>query len=203
MNRREREAAIYQAAARVFRRKGLKRVRLQDVAEEAGIPRGALYYYVASKADLIWTVIETPLCHLLQQARNIVNSTANPETKLAQLIEHHLCNLITYHESWLLLQCEDLETLQQTLTINLEEVLQQYEACWQAVIEEGKQQKTFTTISDPERLASAYISLVQGVYCWGSLKGKQTPEAVAAWLTPLVLGNLQKTAMGVSASVNA
>lgn len=203
MSRREREVEIYQAAARVFRRKGWQRARLQDVAEELGVPRGVLYYYVTGKAELVGRVIQTPLCRLLQQARRIARSPVDPETKLAQLIEHHLRNLATYRESWLLLQCEDRQTLQQTLGVNLEELLQQYEACWYAVIEEGKRRRTFTPISDPKRLASTYISLVQGIYGWSCLKGEQRPEAVAAWLTPLVLCSLQGTPEGASASINA
>ena len=202
MERSRREAEIYRAAARVFRRKGLQQTRLQDVADELGVPRGALYYYVASRDDLVRAVVETPLRRLLAQAREIVSSNDAPAAKLTRLIAQHLQSLAAAHESWLLLQCEGREALQEVLAIDLQALLRQYEACWNEVIAEGIEQGVFVATTEPDVAARACLGLVQGVYCWQRLTGEGAPDAVAAWLTPLVLQSLQGTGRSVSASLN-
>jgi len=202
MERSRREAELYRAAARVFRRKGLQQTRLQDVADELGVPRGALYYYVASRDDLVRAVVETPLRRLLAQAREIASSNDAPAAKLTRLIAQHLKSLAAEHERWLLLQCEGREALQEVLAIDLQALLRQYDACWNEVIAEGIEQGVFVAATEPDAAARACLGLVQGVYCWQRLTGGEAPEAVAAWLTPLVLQSLQGTGRSVSASLN-
>ncbi len=202
MERSRREVELYRAAARVFRRKGLQQTRLQDVADELGVPRGALYYYVASRDDLVRAVVETPFRRLLAKAREIASSEDLPEAKLARLIAQHLKSLAAEHESWLLLQCEGQEALQAALTIDLQALLRQYKACWNEVIAEGIEQGVFVAAAEPDAAARACLGLVQGVYCWQRLTGEEAPEAVAAWLTPLVLQSLQGAGRSVSVSLN-
>ena len=46
------------AARRVFARDGFEVARLQDIAQEAGKTRGALYSHFADKEDLFFALIE-------------------------------------------------------------------------------------------------------------------------------------------------
>ena len=202
MERRWREVELYRAAARVFRRKGFRQARLQDVADELGVPRGALYYYVASKDELIRAVVETPLRHLLAQAREIVSDEADPVAKLTRLIGAHLRSLAAYRESWMLLLCEGREALQQTVPGALQELREQYEHCWQQVIAAGIEQGVFAGNCAVDAAARACIGLVQGVFCWQRLAGEETPEVMVAWLTSLVLQRLQGATRGASAPIN-
>jgi len=202
MERSQREVELYRAAARVLRRKGLQQTRLQDVADELGVPRGVLYYYVASRDDLVRAVVDMPLRRLLAQAREIASSNDAPAAKLTRLVAQHLKSLADEHESWLLLQCEDRKALQEVLAIDLQALLRQYEACWNEVIAEGIGQGVFVAAAEPDVVARACLGLVQGVYCWQRLAGEEAPESVAAWLTPLVLQSLQGTSRSVSVSLN-
>ncbi|MDQ7041164.1 MAG: TetR/AcrR family transcriptional regulator [Rhodothermus sp.] len=202
MARSGREAELYRVAARVFRRKGLRQARLQDVADELGVPRGVLFYYVTSKADLIRAVLEAPLCQLIQQARKIVASNASPEVKLTRLVEQHLHSLTVHRESWMLLHCESRETLQQVHTMNLEALLQQYENCWKEVIAEGMAQGIFGETLELDAMAQLCIGLVQGVHCWRHLTDKEAPKAVATWLMPLLRRSLGGVVREPSVSIN-
>ena len=44
--------ALLEAAFRVFAARGYRAVRLEEVADAAGVTKGAIYYYFASKEDL-------------------------------------------------------------------------------------------------------------------------------------------------------
>jgi AcrR family transcriptional regulator len=59
---------IIEAAARLMVQKGIEQTSLSDIALEAGISKGSLYYYYASKDDLIFDITDT---HINQISENL------------------------------------------------------------------------------------------------------------------------------------
>jgi AcrR family transcriptional regulator len=55
----DRRDQIIDAAMQVFAQKGFTRATNKDIAREAGITPGLIYYYFNSKEDLLKTIIET------------------------------------------------------------------------------------------------------------------------------------------------
>ena len=55
----DRRDQIVDAAMQVFAQKGFTRATNKDIAREAGITPGLIYYYFESKEDLLKTIIET------------------------------------------------------------------------------------------------------------------------------------------------
>jgi AcrR family transcriptional regulator len=55
----DRRDQIIDAAMQVFAQKGFSRATNKDIAREAGITPGLIYYYFESKEDLLKTIIET------------------------------------------------------------------------------------------------------------------------------------------------
>lgn len=56
--RRNRDAEVMAAAVRIFYEKGYSGASLQDVANEVGVLKGSLYYYFASKEDLLLRIMK-------------------------------------------------------------------------------------------------------------------------------------------------
>ena len=54
----ERKQQILDAAEEVFTQKGLDLARMDDIAEETGLSKGALYLYFKSKEDLIIAILD-------------------------------------------------------------------------------------------------------------------------------------------------
>jgi TetR/AcrR family acrAB operon transcriptional repressor len=84
MVRRTREAAaatreqLLDAAERVFRDHGVTRTTLAEVAAEAGLTRGAVYWHFRDKADLFAAMCEratSPMDTLAEQARESKESS--------------------------------------------------------------------------------------------------------------------------------
>jgi AcrR family transcriptional regulator len=59
---------IIEAAARIIIQKGIEKTSLSDIAKEAGISKGSLYYYYASKDDLIFDIAQA---HINQISENL------------------------------------------------------------------------------------------------------------------------------------
>jgi AcrR family transcriptional regulator len=53
-----RQAEVTQAAIEIFWQKGYRAASIQDVADKVGVLKGSLYYYIESKEDLLWRIIE-------------------------------------------------------------------------------------------------------------------------------------------------
>lgn len=53
-----RRDAILDVAERLIRTRGYEGISVQDVQDELGVSRGAIYHYFASKADLVEAVVE-------------------------------------------------------------------------------------------------------------------------------------------------
>lgn len=59
---------IIEAGTRLVVQKGIEKTSLADIAEEAGISKGSLYYYYASKNELIFDITEA---HINQISENL------------------------------------------------------------------------------------------------------------------------------------
>jgi len=55
----ERKKQIVEAALTVFSREGLHKARMDDIAEEAGLSKGALYWYFNSKDKIISSLLSS------------------------------------------------------------------------------------------------------------------------------------------------
>ncbi len=81
---------ILQAASRVFRRHGLHGAGMREIAAEAGMRAGNLYYYFENKQDLLAFCQRDSLAGLLELARRAEASRLPADQKLYLLILGHV-----------------------------------------------------------------------------------------------------------------
>jgi TetR/AcrR family fatty acid metabolism transcriptional regulator len=88
--KKEKEAAIFDAACRVIREKGYHQARITDIAQEAGISYGLVYHYFRSKADLFDSILKEWWGGLFAIMDRLENQFAPVEEKLAGIIGYFL-----------------------------------------------------------------------------------------------------------------
>ena len=69
---------------------GYAAATLEDIAEEVGINRASLYYYVGTKAELLIEILHQPIFDMTTRLRVIHDSDANPREKLRLAIASHM-----------------------------------------------------------------------------------------------------------------
>jgi len=74
--RREREKAIHRqeifnAAIKVFAKKGYHKATLEEIAQEADFSKGAIYIYFSNKEDLLFKIME----HMLEFSKKFLQET--------------------------------------------------------------------------------------------------------------------------------
>jgi len=89
--RRNRERDVMNAAIDVFWRKGYAASSVQDVADAVGVLKGSLYYYIDSKEDLLFRIVDD----VHEQSRRILDDVVvardgPPLERLGNYIERHV-----------------------------------------------------------------------------------------------------------------
>ncbi len=70
----ERERQIKNAALRLFSEKGFHDTTIQEIAEEAGLGKGTIYWYWGSKEDLAFSLVEEMLTDFLHLIKSYVEA---------------------------------------------------------------------------------------------------------------------------------
>ena len=89
---------ILEAAARCFARKGFVHSSQDEVAAEAGVTKGALYWHFASKNDLFFALLDARCANMDQYLPTAVASsmaTGDPKAALVTLMSAVVCRLAT------------------------------------------------------------------------------------------------------------
>ena len=71
-------AALLDAAERVFQERGVSRTTLAEIATEAGVTRGALYWHFKDKADLFNAMMERVILPLESDWKALQESQGDP-----------------------------------------------------------------------------------------------------------------------------
>ena len=83
----ERKDQILEAATRVFTQRGFDEARMDDIVAEAGLSKGALYWYFESKETLITAIVDRVFDWESAQMREIITSDETAPRKIEALIE--------------------------------------------------------------------------------------------------------------------
>lgn len=92
---RDKRQIILDIATRIFSHYGYGKTSLDDIAAEAGVAKGTIYYYFPSKEDLFIAVVEILAEAFVQELHETVRATKTFEAKLRTLIllpVRHMCD---------------------------------------------------------------------------------------------------------------
>lgn len=77
---------ILTKATNLFRRYGLEKISMNDIAKECGMGKSSLYYYFKSKNEVFADVISNDINVAVENIRLSVNKETNPKDKLKTYI---------------------------------------------------------------------------------------------------------------------
>lgn len=190
MSRSARKDEILRAAARVFRRKGYYASRIQDVADEVGMHKGSLYYYIATKEDLLRGLVEGPMEGLVRAAQDVMATRHDPEQKLARLVELHLRSFQAHKDTFGIFLREDIDLLDRASDASVRTLVRAYDEVWLQLLREGAEAGVFHTEVDPRVAVKALVGLCNSTYTWFRAGGAYSIDEVARQFTLLILGGL-------------
>jgi len=95
MKKTKEEAALTRrvlidAALKVFSHQGYAQATLEEVAKEAGVTRGAIYWHFSNKFEIFYAVLQELYKRAGERVMKIIDSDQRPVSKLRQLMREFL-----------------------------------------------------------------------------------------------------------------
>lgn len=180
---------ILAGAAEVFRTKGYAESSLRDVAQEVGIDRASLYYYVSGKEELLIELVRGPLTDIERRIDAIVKSDASPEQKLREAIVSHL---VSYEQGWpesFVFLGMVLERLGDSAP-DFAKLAKSHHASLLRLIRDGQKSGTFRQDIDPVFVMYGILGMCNWVHRWYRPGGRNTLRDVGESFASLILDGL-------------
>ena len=182
----DRREELFSAAARLFHEKGYEGTSTQDIADVLGILKGSLYYYIQSKEDLLFEIIERTHGAFLENMRAVQKSDARPLDKLSALIRGHV-QIATSHVIEALVYNQDFRSLRESRKKTIIEQRTLYERYLRDLIAEA-QTVGHAPASLSAKLAEiAITSMLTSIPRWYRPKGELSPDEIADAFTAYAL----------------
>jgi AcrR family transcriptional regulator len=95
-----RRREILDVAVDLFRSRGYDAARLEDIAEQLGITKAAIYYYFPKKSDLLLAICNRALDESLARQERILGSDEPADVRLRRAIADHISGMATNVAVW-------------------------------------------------------------------------------------------------------
>jgi AcrR family transcriptional regulator len=184
-----RRTEILRAASRVFRRRGLAAAGMREIAEEADVSPGILYYYFSGKDEILLFCQERTLEHMLaavEAARALPASSAERLRGVLQAHVHAMLDELEGATAHL-----EVEALPEAMRAPVMEKRDRYERAVRALVAEGIKRGEFAK-ADAALVTRAMLGAVNWSARWFRPDGPQTSAAVAQSLSDYLVKGLLK-----------
>jgi AcrR family transcriptional regulator len=131
-NRRQ---ELMAAAAHLFNQRGYDATSMRDIAREAGMLAGSMYYHFSSKEDLIVATYEEGKRLISTAVLEAIDGVEDPWERLTQAAVAHM-NTLFGGNNFSILLCADISRTAPTLRSRLIEIRDSYDKLFMDLIED-------------------------------------------------------------------
>jgi TetR/AcrR family transcriptional regulator, cholesterol catabolism regulator len=182
------KARIVAAATELFAEHGFHGTGVAEIGAVAGVQRGALYYHIGSKEELLFEVLRSHVEEALAEAERIAASSLPPVEKLRALIAAHVLT-IARRRAEVAIYIRDQDTLIGDRAAQLQRLRNRVEDAWLTVLTAGAASGAFVTAD--RVIVNGLLGLVNMVYLWYQPDGPDSPEQIAEKFTQMVINGLK------------
>jgi AcrR family transcriptional regulator len=176
-------------AADLFATKGYRASTLVDIANEFGVTKPALYYYVKSKHEILWMIFQHIIGIYLHTAQEIAEADLPPREKFSRLIRAHARSVLRYRSFTTIFFREQAELSDRERRL-LRGQMREYERIFERVYREGVAQGVFRDI-EVRAVVGGALGMVNWLYQWYDPNGRVSPDEITeAFVTLLENGYL-------------
>jgi AcrR family transcriptional regulator len=183
-----RKELILSSAAKVFAAKGFSSATVRDIADEAEILSGSLYYYFDSKEAIVEEVLVTYLDEMVRGYHAAVAESRAPAEALEKLIARALNALVDNREQLTILQ-NDWHYVRPMAGIA--ERQHQVESVWMETIQQGIDAGVLRGDVDARMQYRTIMGAIQAVIRWFDPRGKVGIDTVISVQTAILLDGVR------------
>lgn len=184
--RQRRRTEILHAALRAFRERGYHATTLEDIAEQLGIRKTALYHYFPDKEAILYACHQESLAELSRILAG-ARSLASPQERLAYVIREHVRVMTdTLEGSPLAFEVTALSPDRQREVIGARD---RYERALRRMIQDGMAAGEFRT-TNPKTAVFAILGAINWIARWYRPDGALHADELGAEFAEHLVGGL-------------
>ncbi len=184
----DRTEEIYWKAAQIFHERGYDATSMSDLADALEITKAGLYYYIESKEDLLFRIINFGLDWLEKEVVEPARSVSDPEERLRFIIHKHGQEMIKGSKAIPILTDES-SSLSPKLHKQIAKRKRVYFDLVRETIEELKRLGKMRDI-DATVATFGFFGMILWLPRWYNRNGPLTADGVLEDLTQLFFGGL-------------
>ena len=179
---------IIDAAAQMFNAKGYAATSTQDIADEVGLLKGSIYYYINSKEDLLFRIIEESHEGALRAIARVSHLDVGPLAKSYALVKTHVK---VFHDDQVKHSVFFKEF--RSLSDDRKEIIQgtghAYSLFLQSIIDEGQKIGQIDQNLDSKLATAGIVGMLNSMSFWYHDGGSWGPESIGSqFAEQVVLG---------------
>lgn len=183
-----RKELILRSAATVFSEKGFSSATVRDIADEADMLSGSLYYYFNSKEAIVEELLVEYLDSMIRGYHVAVAEADSPTAALEKLMDRALRGLVNNREEVTILQ-NDWHYVRPMEGIADRQ--RQVEKVWLETIQAGIDAGSLRGDFDARMLYRTIMGAIQAVIRWFDPRGKVAIDQVIAVQTAILLDGIR------------
>ena len=172
-----RRAEIVDEAARLFAAQGYHATGVAELGEAVGLGRGALYYYIESKENLLALIHDRVIVHVLVAGDRAVALDASASERL-RFLSHELVNIIATYRDHVWVFLHEYRSLSGTAAGTFRASRHSFENSVETILIDGVNDGEFK-IDNTRLSALAWLGLHNYVYIWFRPGGSFTVDMIA------------------------
>jgi AcrR family transcriptional regulator len=181
---------ILSAAAKVFHEKGYDAASVQDVASESGLLKGSIYYYIKTKEDLLYALIER--VHersLIAVAEDEELAHQSADVRLRTFL-HRWMELVDANREWLIIGEREFLGLNGERLQTIIDYREKLSAHLRRIVEAGVAEGTIDPETDPAVAANAIFTMLNQTTTWYRPGQRLTFEELTEWFVGFIVRGL-------------
>lgn len=178
--------SIIKAGLKLFKKNGFYSTAVKDIADEAGVTKGAFYHHFETKEDLLVLIHEDYLDYQIEATRKAVESGGTAAARLCAVIASILEALEKYHEN-VAIFFQERRFLTGPKFETVRRRRESMEDAFRGLLEEGVANGEFREDLDIPVTSLALIGMCAWSYQWYSPRGRLKMDAVARIFSSLAL----------------
>lgn len=188
--RESRKEAIVDAAAEIFHRKGYHATSIQDIAEEVGMLKGSLYYYIDSKHDLLLEILTDVHTQAFARLQEVVDAESSAPDRLRAFIVNHAI-YCSNHLTGMGVFLHEYKAVAEPARAAVIEMRDRYETLLRQLIQSGQEDGSFRADADARLTTKLVLGIVNWLYQWYSPGGRLSAEEIGQAMADMALRGLE------------
>jgi TetR/AcrR family transcriptional regulator, cholesterol catabolism regulator len=186
---RRRRQEVLDAATQLFHERGYAASSIQDLADELGILKGSIYYYIKSKDDLLYEILKDVHEDALVNMKTVEEMDGDALQKIRAFVTLHIrsdlespARVGVFHRDF-----RSLSNERQRMIIDER---RRYDRTLRKLIRQGQEDGVVCPDVDPPLAALAALGMVNSVYQWYRPSGRQSVLGIAHQFADLIVAGL-------------